>query len=119
MLLLLKLPLYHSALGMLTGCWQQAFSIRGQHFNGRGFPMMFSRSFPVHAGFAPRFGSVSAADFRRMAAALAVSTLKALEANFEKQLVRLARHSMARALRGARFAGAVGTADSMVAAGGR
>src|SRR5262249_55172698 len=50
---LIEFLLYHSGLGMLTGCWQQAFSIRRQHFNRRGFPMMFSRSFAVHAGFVP------------------------------------------------------------------
>ena len=97
--------------------------------------MMFSRSFPVHAGFVPRgqalyrfqawmlerfvTASASSGDLRWMAAALAVSALTALEAMFQRQLVRLARNTMARALRGARFAGAVGTADSMVAAGGR
>jgi hypothetical protein len=103
--------------------------------------MMFSRSFPVHAGFVPR-GRIQTiyriqnriqawmlervvsvphppSDLRWMAAALAISALKALEAILQRQLVRLARHTMARALRGARFAGAVGTADSMVAAGGR
>jgi hypothetical protein len=107
--------------------------------------MMFSRSFPVHAGFVPRFvifgrvqmlyrtqnriqawmlervvsAAASSGDLRWMAAALAVSALTALEAMAQKLLVRLARHTMARALRGARFAGAAGTADSMVAAGGR
>ena len=84
--------------------------------------MMFSRSFPVHAGFVHQrvvSASASSSDLRRVAAALAISALKALEAAFERQLVRLARHTMARALRGARLAGAVGTADRMVAAGGR
>ena len=107
--------------------------------------MMFSRSFAVHAGFVPRFvhlgriqtlyriqdririwaleravsASSFAGDLRWMAAALAISALTALEVMVQRQLVRLARHTMARALRGARFAGAVGTADSMVAAGGR
>jgi hypothetical protein len=66
-----------------------------------------------------RIASASSGDLRWMAAALAVSALKAMEAIVERQLVRLARHTMARALRGARFAGSVGTADSMVAAGGR
>jgi hypothetical protein len=107
--------------------------------------MMFSRSSPVHAGFVP-FGRVqtlyriqnriqhrlqvwmlervvsataSSGDLRWIAAALAVSALTTLEAMAQGLLVRLARHTMARALRGARFAGAVGTADSMVAAGGR
>jgi len=108
--------------------------------------MMFSRSFAVHAGFVPRFvlvgriqtltriiqdqmqawmlervvsASGSSSDLRWKAAALAVSALKALEAIVQRQLVRLARHIMGRALQGARFAGAVPTADSMVAAGGR
>ena len=101
--------------------------------------MMFSRSFPVHAGFVPRgqtvhrvqnriqawmlervvSASASSGDLRWMAANLAVSALTALEVTLQRQLVRLARHTMARALRGARFAGAAGTADRMVAAGGR
>src|SRR5215471_14948833 len=50
---LLEFLLLRSGLGMLTGCCQQAFSITGQHFDRRGFPMMFSRSFAVHAPFAP------------------------------------------------------------------
>ena len=107
--------------------------------------MMFSRSFAVHAGFVPRFGllgriqtftriqdqipawmldrvasaSASSSDLRWMAAALAISALKALEAILQRQLVRLARHIMGRALQGARLAGSVPTADRMVAAGGR
>ena len=93
--------------------------------------MMFSRSFAVHAGFAPlsRIQSwaleyvVSAAspsgDLRLTLAALALRALAALEVLVEKQLVFLARHTMGRALQGARFAGRLGTADSMVAAGGR
>jgi hypothetical protein len=107
--------------------------------------MMFSRSFAVHAGFVPRFmpfgriqtlyriqdriqiwaiervvsASSSAGDLRWMAAALAVGTLTALEAIVQRQLVLLARHIMQRALQGARFAGAVSTADRMVAAGDR
>ncbi|MBV9459946.1 MAG: hypothetical protein JO141_20865 [Bradyrhizobium sp.] len=105
--------------------------------------MMFSRSFAVHAGFVPRgqtfhrlqdrfqrrlqiwmlervvSASTASGDLRWMAAALAASALTALETVAQKVLVRLARHTMARALRGARFAGAVGTADSMVAAAGR
>jgi hypothetical protein len=97
--------------------------------------MMFSRSFAVHAGFVPRLviqnriqawmlervvsASASPGDLRWMAAALAVSALTALEAMAQRLLVRLARHTMARALRGARFAGSLRTADSMVAAGGR
>ena len=108
--------------------------------------MMFSRSFAVHAGFVPRFvlvgriqtltriiqdqmqawmlervvpASAPSSDLRWMAAALAVSALEALEAIVQRQLVRLARHIMGRALQGARFAGSVPTADRMVAAGGR
>ncbi len=107
--------------------------------------MMFSRSFAVHAGFVPRFvllgriqtlyriqnririwaleravsPSSATGDLRWMAAALAVSALTALGAIGQRQLVRLARHIMGRALQGARFAGAVPTADRMVAAEGR
>jgi hypothetical protein len=99
--------------------------------------MMFSRSLAVHAGFAPLYRTrtlsririwalehvVSAAsssgDLRWMAAGLAVSALAVLEAIIQRQLVLLARHIMGRALQGARFAGSPGTADSMVAAGGR
>src|ERR1700759_3695594 len=115
---------------MLTGCCQQAFCRRGQHFNGRGFSMMFSRSFAVHAGFSPlcraqswgieRLLSTasSSGDFRWMAVAFAVSALPALEAVVERQVMSLARHIMRRALKGARFAGSLRTADSMVAAGG-
>jgi hypothetical protein len=92
--------------------------------------MMFSRSFAVHAGFSPFYraqswaierilsAASSSGDLRWMAAALAVSALAALEAIVQRQLVRLARHIMTRALQGARFAGSVRTADSMVAAGG-
>ncbi len=106
--------------------------------------MMFSRSFAVHAGFVPRgriqalqriqdrmqtqiriwalervaSASSHSGDLRWMAAALAFSVLTALEAMVQRQLVLLARHIMRRALHGARFAGAVRTADNMVAAGG-
>jgi hypothetical protein len=111
----------------------------------KGFAMIFSRSFAVHAGFVPRFvplgriqtlcriqdrihawalervvsASSSSGDLRWMAAALAISALAALEALVQRQLLLIARHIMGRALQGARFAGAVPTADSMVAAGGR
>ncbi len=93
--------------------------------------MMFSRSFPVHAGLAPfsriqswALGHVVAAaspsgDLRLTLAALALAALAALESVVERQLVVLARHTMGRALQGARFMGALRTADSMVAAGGR
>ena len=101
--------------------------------------MMFSRSFAVHAGFAPlcrlqdRFQTriqswalehvVSVAspsgNLRLTLAALGLRVLAALEAVFERQLVLLARHTMRRALQGARFAGSARTADSMVAAAGR
>jgi hypothetical protein len=116
---------------MLTGCCQQAFSIRGQHFNRRGFPMMFSRSFAVHAGFGPLgrvqswalehvvAATLPSGDLRLTLAALALRALAALEALVERQLVRFARNTMGRALQGARFAGSLRTADSMVAAGGR
>ena len=101
--------------------------------------MMFSRSFAVYAGFSP-FGRVQnqiqtqiqawalqrvvsaispSGDLRWTVVALVLSALAALEALIEQQLVRLARHTMGRALQGARFAGRLGTADSMVAAGGR
>jgi hypothetical protein len=52
-------------------------------------------------------------------AALGLRVFAALEAVFERQLVLLARHTMRRALQGARFAGSARTADSMVAAAGR
>jgi|SRR6478735_4632261 len=97
--------------------------------------MMFSRSFAVHAGFAPlcriqtQFRTwalehvVSAAspsgDLRWVIAALAAGALAALDAVIRRQLVLLARHTMRRALQGARFAGSHRTADSMVAAGSR
>ena len=101
--------------------------------------MMFSRSFAVHAGFAPlgriqnqiqtQFRTwaiahvVSAAppsgDPRWVIAALAATVLAAVDAVIRRQLVLLARHTMGRALQGARFAGSLRTADSMVAAGGR
>ena len=101
--------------------------------------MMFSRSFAVHAGFGPLCrvqtriqtriqtwaleqvvaASSPSGDPRLMIAAFALRALAALEAIVERQLVLLARHTMGRALRGARFAGSLRTADSMVAAGGR
>ncbi len=101
--------------------------------------MMFSRSFAVHAGFAPlcqlqtqiqtriqtwALEHVVAAtspsgDLRLTLAALGFRALAALEALVERQLVLLARHTMGRALQGARFAGSLSAADSMVAAGGR
>jgi hypothetical protein len=91
--------------------------------------MMFSRSFAVHAGFAPLYRAQSWAieriltasssgDLRWAAASLAVSALPALDAMVERQVTLLARHIMAHALKGARFAGSLRTADSMVAAGG-
>ena len=97
--------------------------------------MMFSRSFAVHAGFGPLCrvqtriqtwaleqvvaASSPSADLRLTVAALALRALAALEAVVERQLVLFARHTMGRALQGARFAGSLRTADSMVAAGGR
>jgi len=99
--------------------------------------MMFSRSFAVHGGFAP-LGRVQdqmriwalerlvtacshapSGDLRGMLAALALRALTALEAFIQRQLVRLARNTMGRALEGARFAGSLSAADRMVAAGGR
>jgi len=99
--------------------------------------MMFSRSFAVHGGFAP-LGRVQdqirtwalerlvtacphapSTDLRWMLAALALRALAALEAFIQRQLVRLARNTMRRALEGARFAGSLSAADRMVAAGGR
>ena len=93
--------------------------------------MMFSRSFVVHAPFAPfaRIQGwalehvVSAAspsgDLRLVFAALALRALAALEAIVERQLLLFARHTMGRALKGARFATSLCAADSMVAAGSR
>jgi hypothetical protein len=101
--------------------------------------MMFSRAFAVHAGFAPlcRIQSQIQTQFRTWAiervvstappsgdlrwaiAALAATVLAAVDAVIRRQLVLLARHTMGRALRGARFAGSLHTADSMVATGGR
>jgi hypothetical protein len=96
--------------------------------------MMFSRSFAVHAGFAPlcrvqtqiqtwaleRVISTytPSGDLRWTIAAFALDAIAALEGLIEKQLVRLARHTMGRALQGARFAGSMSAADTMVAAGG-
>jgi hypothetical protein len=92
--------------------------------------MMFSRSFAVHAGFAP-FWRIQAwalehaasvhspsGDLRLAIAALALSAFGALEALVQKQLMLLARNTMGSALRGARFAGGNTAADTMVAAGG-
>ena len=93
--------------------------------------MMFSRSFAVHAGFAPLWriqgwaleyvvsAASSSGDLRLTLAALGLRVLAALEAVVERQLVLLARHTMRRALRGARLATSRSAADSMVAAGGR
>jgi hypothetical protein len=99
--------------------------------------MMFSRSFAVHGGVAP-LGRVQdqmrswalerlvcacsrspSPDLRWMLAAFALHALAAVEAFIQRQLVRLARNTMGRALEGARFAGSLSAADSMVAAGGR
>ena len=93
--------------------------------------MMFSRSFAVHAGFAPLcriqtwalervvFAASPSDDLRWTITALALSALAALEALILRQLVLLARHTMGRALKGARFAGSIRAADTMVAAGDR
>ena len=92
--------------------------------------MMFSRSFAVHAGFAPlcrvqlwalgRFVShhSPSGDLRRAIAAFAFDGIAVLDALVQKQLVRLARRTMGRALQGARFAGSMSAAATMVAAGG-
>lgn len=100
--------------------------------------MMFSRSCPVHAGFAPLYriqgriqtriqiwalehvvlAASPSGDLRLTIAAFALSALAALDAIVERQLALLARHTMGRALQGARFTGSLRTADSMVAAGG-
>jgi hypothetical protein len=105
----------------------------GAFYNGttlqrRGFSMMFSRSCAVHAGLSPLWRLQSRAverlvsilspsgDLRWAIAALAIATLVALEAMIARQLALLARHTMRRALRGARFAGQTKAADSMVAA---
>ena len=93
--------------------------------------MMFSRSFAVHAGFAPLcriqtwalervvLAASPSDDLRWTITALALSALAALEALILRQLVLLARHTMGRALKGARFAGSIRAADTMVAAGDR
>ena len=92
---------------------------------------MFSRACAVHAGFSPlwrlqtwvieRLVSVlsPSGDLRWAVAALAVAVLATLEALIHRQLVALARHTMRRALRGARIAASAKTADSMVAAAHR
>jgi hypothetical protein len=114
----------------------------GLRYNGttlkpKGIVMMFSRSFAVHGGFAP-LGRVQdqmrswalerlvcvcsrspSPDLRWMLAALALHALAAVEVFIQRQLVRLARNTMGRALEGARFAGSLSAADRMVAAGGR
>jgi hypothetical protein len=57
-------------------------------------------------------------DLRWAIAALALRSFAALEAFAHKQLVSLARKIMGRAWQGARFAGDISDADTMVAAGG-
>ena len=93
--------------------------------------MMFSRACAVHAGLSPlwrlqawvieRVVSIlsPSGDLRWAIAALVIAVLVTLEAMIHRQLVSLARHIMRRALRGARFADRVTTADSMVAAASR
>jgi len=97
----------------------------------KGNPMMFSRACAVHAGVSPRWrlqaraierlASVlsQSSDLRWAIAVLAIAALATLEAMIHRRLVWLARHIMRRALKGARFAGGLATADSMVAAAGR
>ena len=93
--------------------------------------MMFSRACAVHAGLSPlwrlqawaieRLVSIvsPSGDLRWAIAALAIALLAALEAMIHRQLVALARNTMRRALKGARFARATKAADSMVAAAHR
>jgi hypothetical protein len=93
--------------------------------------MMFSRACAVHAGLSPlwrlqawaieRLVSVLSppGDLRWAIVALAIAVLATLEALIHRQLVLLARNTMRRALKGARFAGRATTADSMVAAANR
>ena len=90
--------------------------------------MMFSRVCAVHAGLSPlwrlqawaieRLVSILSppGDLRWAIAALMIAALATLETMIRRQLVSLARHIMRRALRGARFADRMTTADSMVAA---
>jgi hypothetical protein len=58
-------------------------------------------------------------DVRWAISALALRWLAGLEVFAQKQLVALARNVMGRAWHGARFAGELTAADTMVAAGGR
>jgi hypothetical protein len=93
--------------------------------------MMFSRACAVHAGLSP-LGRLQAwsierlvsflspsGDLRWAVAALAIAALATLEAMIARRLALLARHTMGRALRGARFADSGKAADSMVAAASR
>jgi hypothetical protein len=93
--------------------------------------MMFSRTCAVHAGLSPlgrlqtwaieRLVSIlpASVDLRWAIAALVIAVLVALDAIIARQLASVARHTMRRALRGARLAAAAKTADSMVAAASR
>jgi hypothetical protein len=93
--------------------------------------MMFSRACAVHAGFSPlwrlqawaieRLVSIlsPSGDLRWAVATLVLAALVTLEAMIHRQLVSLARHTMRRALKGARFAESGKAADSMVAAAPR
>jgi hypothetical protein len=90
--------------------------------------MMFSRACTVHAGLSPlwrlqawaieRLVSVlsPSGDFRWAVAVLVIAVLVTLEAMIARRLALLARHTMRRAIKGARFAGPRKAADSMVAA---
>ena len=90
--------------------------------------MMFSRACAVHAGLSPlwrlqawaieRLASAlsQSSDLRWAVAALAIAALATLEVMIHRRLASLAKNTMRRALRGARFAGAQKAADSMVAA---
>jgi hypothetical protein len=68
---------------------------------------------------AEHLASVHSGDVRWAIAVLALRWLAVLEAFAQKQLVALARNVMGRAWHGARFAGDITAADTMVAAGGR
>jgi hypothetical protein len=90
--------------------------------------MMFSRACAVHAGLSPlwrlqawaieRLVSIlsPSGHLRWAVAALVLAVLVTLEAMIARQLAMLARNTMRRALRGARFAESGKAADSMVAA---
>jgi hypothetical protein len=128
---LIEFLFHRKGLRMLTACCQQGLSITGTTLQLKGFAMMCSRVFAVHAGLSPlwrlqawaieRLVSIlsPSGDLRWAIAALAIALLAALEAMIHRQLVSLARNTMRRALQGARFAGQTKADDSMVAAARR